>query len=312
MQNWYIRITEENRDELLKWWEDKVDLGDHGDYREPRINEYIMSENPEDNSYYWSQQDTDKYCLYWKKDYELITLEQFRKITNPTQVKTHPEKWYIIATKENFNELNAWRKTVASSNYKDFEINHSLLSKHPNDTSYYYGGSVDRLRLDSDFKDYQEITLEQFRQITNSPMSETTAIQISRNLLNEYYEASTNGQKAFLSEHFKLDGSTTVGAIRKLYDIACSEWKLKIKANHPDCFEPESKEFDFGKYVAKGSKCILKANAGEELGLGNDFIQVRVDKYSTHYHKGFYLSSEYNWELITDNKNEIVLVPTKK
>jgi len=229
MQNWYIRITKENRDELLKWWEDKVGKSDYG---APKINQYLMSENPEDDSYYWSQQDTDKYGLDWKRDYELITLEQFRKITNPS-----PKQ---------------------------------------------------------------------------DPMSETTAIQISRNLLNEYYEASTNGQKAFLSEHFKLDGSTTVGAIRKLYDIACSEWKLKIKANHPDCFEPESKEFDFGKYVAKGSKCILKANAGEELGLCNNFIQIRVDHHSDYYHKGFYLDSEYNWELITDNKNEIVLVPTKK
>ena len=231
----------------------------------------------------------------------------------------HPEKWYIIVTKGNYDELNAWRKTVASSNYKDFEINHSLLSNHPNDTSYYYGGHVDRLRLDPDFNDYQEITLEQFRKITNTdPMSETTsisettAIQISRNLLNEYYEASTNGQKAYLSDHFKLDGSTTVGAIHGLYAIACDEWKSKIKANHPDCFEPESKEFDFGKYVANNSKCILKANAGEELGLSDSFIQIRVDRYSDYYHKGFYLDGEYNWELITDNKNEIVLVPTKK
>ena len=305
MQNWYIKITEENRDELVKWWEDKVGKSDYG---APKINQYLMSENPEDDSYYWSQQDTDKYGLDWKQNYELITLEQFRKIT---QMK-HPEKWYIVATEENFNELNAWRKTVAESCHNGFSIGNPLLSKHVGDNSYYYGASVDRLRSDSSYNDYQEITLEQFRQITSlKPMSETTAIQISRNLLNDYYEASTNSQKEYLSEHFKLNGWTTIGAIRGLYELACDGWKPTIKANHPDCFEPESKEFDFGKYVAKNSKCILKANANE-LGLGYDFIQIRVDKYSDYYHKGFYLDGEYNWELVTDNKNIIVLVPTKK
>ena len=309
MQNWYIKITEENRDELVKWWEDKVGKSDYG---APKINQYLMSENPEDDSYYWSQQDTDKYGLYWKKDYELITLEQFRKITNPTQVKTHPEKWYIIATKENYDELSAWRKTAASSKWNNFKIGHSLLSKHPSDSSYYYGNPIEHLKSDPAMSDYQEITLEQFRQITSlKPMSETTPIQISRKLLNEYYEASTISQKEYLSEHFKLNGWTTIGAIRVLYELACSEWKPTIKANHPDCFEPESKEFNFENYVAKNSKCILKANANE-LGLGYDFIQIRVDKYSDYYHKGFYLDGEYNWELITDNKNEIVLVPTKK
>jgi len=227
----------------------------------------------------------------------------------------HPEKWYIVATKENFNELNAWREEKSStpSKYSGFRVGNPLLSKHINDNSYYYGNSIDRLKLDSDYDDYQEITLEQFRQITNSkPVSETTAIQISRNLLNEYYEAATTPQKEYLSEHFKLSGWTTIGAIRGLYDVACNDWKTKIKANHPNCFEPKSKEFDFGDYVAKNSKCILKAHAGEELGLGYDFIEVRVDRCSDYYHKGFYLNSKYNWELITDNENQKVLVPTKK
>ena len=225
----------------------------------------------------------------------------------------HPKKWYIVATEENFNELNAWRKTVAESFHSSFEIGNPLLSKHLGDDSYYYGASVDRFKSDPDYKEYQEITLEQFRQITGSKsISETTAIQINRNLLNEYYEASTIAQKEYLSEHFKLNGCTTVGAIRGLYNLACDGWKPKIKANHPDCFEPESKEFDFGSYTAKNSKYILKADVEGELGLCDDFIQVRVDRGSNYYHKGFYLSNKYNWELITDNKNEIVLVPTKK
>lgn len=225
----------------------------------------------------------------------------------------HPEKWYIVATKENFNELNAWRKTVAESRYNCFSIDNPLLSKHLGDASYYYGGSVDSLKSHPNYNDYQEITLEQFRQITNSkPVSETTAIQICRNLLNEYYEASTTAQKEYLSEHFKLSGWTTIGAIRRLYDLACSEWKPKIKANHPDCFEPESKEFNFKKYVKNNNSGILKDGIGDELGLSNSFIQIRCNEESDYCYKGFYLDIKYNWELVTDNRDQIILVPTKK
>ena len=225
----------------------------------------------------------------------------------------HPEKWYIVATEENFNELNAWRKTVAESSHNNFEIGNPLLSKHLGDDSYYYGASIYRFKSDPDFKDYQEITLEQFRQITNSkPMSETTAIQINRKLLNEYYEASTIAQKEYLSEHFKLSGWTTIGAIRGLYELACDGWKPKIKANHPDCFEPESKEFNFGKYYQNNGCYILKDGIGGELGLSNTFIQIRSGGDPNYHHKGFWLDNKYNWELVTDNENAIVLVPTKK
>jgi hypothetical protein len=308
MKNWYIAITEENESELLEWWNDNVSNG----CRPPCVGEYLMSKNPKDNSCFWSKIDTDHHGLNWQQEYELITLEQFRQITNSNKMK-HPEKWYIVATKENHTELNAWRKTVSGTTYNNFSIDHPLLSNHPGDNSYYYGGSVDSLRSNSDYNDYQEITLEQFRQITNSkPMSETTAIQISRNLLNEYYEASTNVQKEYLSEHFKLNGWTTVRAIRGLYDIACEGWKPKIKANHPDCFEPESKEFDFGKYYKNNDPNILKDDIGNTLGLSNNFIQIRCSEDSNYCYKGFYLDMKYNWELVTDNRGEIVLVPTKK
>lgn len=80
---------------------------------------------------------------------------------------SHPEKWYIVATEDNYDELNAWRQTVATSYLDSFKIGHCLLSDHPGDSSYFYGGSVNGLRRNSDFDDYQEITIEQFRAITN-------------------------------------------------------------------------------------------------------------------------------------------------
>ena len=113
---------------------------------------------------------------------------------------SHPEKWYIVATEDNYDELNAWRQTVATSYLNSFVIDHPLLSEHPGDTSYYYGGSVDSLRCNSDFDGYQEITIEQFRAITNTkPM--TKSIQIPHSLLIEYYEASTTPQKEYLRMH---------------------------------------------------------------------------------------------------------------
>jgi len=307
MKNWYIKITEENHSELLEWWNDNVSksMG----YDPPCVGEYLMSKNPKDNSCYWSKTDTDHHSLNWQQQYELITLEQFREITNSNKMK-HPEKWYIVATKDNYDELKAWRQTVATSYLGSFRIGHPLLSKHPMDNSYYYGGDVDSLRCDSSYDYYKEITLEQFRQITNQkPM--TKSIKISRELLNEYYDAATTPQREYLSEHFKLDGTTTDEAIRGLYEMACSKWKPKIKANHPDCFPEDSKYFDFSKHTNQyGCDSIVSSDVAHSLGLCRNFIQVRCSdtKYSD---RAFYLTGEYNWELVR-NGTDMVLIPTKK
>jgi len=130
-------------------------------------------------------------------------------------MNTLPTKWYIGVTEENRDELDRWRQRVATS-HRDNELranDHVILSRHLEDGSCYYANNVKDLREHEDYQDYEEITIEQFRQITNQkPM--TKSIKISRDLLNEYYEASTSGQKAYLTEHFKLDGTTTEEAIQ--------------------------------------------------------------------------------------------------
>lgn len=303
MKNWYIAITEENCSELLEWWNGSE--GKSTGCRPPLVGEYLMSKNPKDNSCYWTKSDTDSYGLNWQQEYELITLEQFRQITNPL-----PEHWYIVATEDNYIELEAWRRTVASSYLDLFRIGHPLLSEHPKDDSYYYGGSVNSLRCDSDYDHYKPITLEQFRQITNSkPMSKT--IQISRTLLNEYFDAATMSQKDYLTKHFKLDGTTTDEAIRGLYELACNTWKPKIKANHPECFPEDSKYFDFSKHTnLHGCDSIVLGNVAESLGLCKNFIQVRFGSLENN-DRSFYLTGDYNWELINEG-GEMVLIPTKK
>jgi hypothetical protein len=186
------------------------------------------------------------------------------------------------------------------------------MSDHPHDESKYYGGSVAEC-LDN-YPQFVEITLEQFRQITNSNQTQTTmskSIQISRKLLNEYYDAATPEQKAYLTEHFKLDGSTTIKAIRGLHDMACEGWKPKIKKNHPDCFPKESKYFDFSEHVSNKSKFIISEDVCKSLGLRKDFIHVRNSDNPELHHRSFYLSNSYNWELKFDG-DAMVLIPTKK
>jgi hypothetical protein len=146
------------------------------------------------------------------------------------------------------------------------------------------------------------------------------SIQISRDLLNAYYDAATTPQKEYLTKYFKLDGTTTEEAIRGLHDIACEGWKPKIKKNHPDCFPEDSKYFDFSNHAKQGDNRVVSADVGESLGLtegSGGFIQVRNNSCNPEtHHQSFYLSSYYNWELVQDGTESgrpvMVLIPTKK
>lgn len=230
-------------------------------------------------------------------------------------MNTLPTKWYIEVTEKNQEELNRWRKKVATE-YRDHTISvgNTLLSMHSRDGSYYYTRDARAVRNIEEYKDYEEITIEQFRQITNSTQKPMTkSIQITRDILNQYYDAATPPQRAHLTEHFKLDGTTTDEAIRGLYEMACSTWKPRIKKNHPECFSEDSKYFDFSAYVSeRGNYGIVDGDVAESLGINFDFIQVMHNPKNEKIHyRSFYLDSEYNWALIEDG-GDTVLVPTKK
>jgi hypothetical protein len=312
-KKWYIPVTEENHAELQTWWRKQALKSGWTSSPDTCLRKdiFLLSKHPTDSSYYWcgpKESLTDR-C----PSYQEITLEQFREITNP-----HPEYWCIEANEENFKELYAWWRNNAHERYTHFQVGYTLVSDHPNDESKYYGGSIANC-LD-DYPQFAEITLEQFRQITNSNQTQTTMtkqIQISRELLNEYYEAATSPQKAYLSEHFKLDGRTTDEAIRGLHELACSTWKPKIKKNHPDCFPEDSKHFDFSKHANKPGqeKRIVSEDVCKSLGLDDDyfgFIQIRNHPGNPQTHnRSFYLDNDYNWELKRDD-DAMVLIPTKK
>lgn len=235
-------------------------------------------------------------------------------------MNTLPTKWYIGVTEENRDELDRWRQKVATSHRGNtLRANeHTLLSEHFTDGSHYYANPVKDVREHEDYQDYEEITIEQFRQITSqnqAPMSKS--IQISRDLLNEYYNAATIPQKEYLTEHFKLDGTTTEEAIRGLHDMACSKWQPRIRKNHPECFPEGSKCFDFSNRLEEhGSKGLVSDDVVESLGIRRDFIQIRRSDNPKINARSFYLTTDYNWELVKDgieSGGEVwVLIPTKK
>ena len=312
-QNWLIEVTEENQKELDRWRQQVATSHREGMLC---VGYTLLSSHHHDGSHYYSTSPSAlRRVEPYYNNYQEITLEQFRQITNPNLMNTLPTKWYIQATKENHEELNSWRRknatTYLSSGY--FKVGYTLLSEHHSDKSCYYADDADEVRGRSEYKDYQEITLEQFRQITNSTQKPMTkSIRISRELLNEYYDAATTPQREYLAEHFKLDGTTTDEAIRGLHDLACSTWKPRIKKNHPECFEDE-KYFDFS---AMADEAIVEPKVAQALGLSERFIEVRNGSNPKLQYRSFYLSTEYNWELVNDNAEGgtpvMVLIPTKK
>jgi len=306
-EKWYIPLTDDNYDEVKSWWLKQAEKSGWGGRTLPH-DVLVLSEHPWDFSHYWG---TPTGFSVQLPEYQKITLEQFREITNP-----HPKKWCIEITANNHIELNAWRRKVATTHrHVTLPPRFTILSNHEYDGSYYYSNNIQSLKQEKYYRDYQEITLEQFRQITNStPIPMPKTIQISRQLLNEYYDAATTPQKEYLIEHFKLDGTTTDEAIRELHAMACERWKPRIKKNHPDCFPEESKYFDFSGL--EGS-IIASNETADKLGMYRGFIQVRNNEANPETHnRSFYLSSRYNWELKHDGSEDgklvYVLIPTKK
>ena len=309
-QKWYIPVNENNFAELEAWWKQHTQ---HTGWPKLPHSSLLLSEHPDDDSYFWGGSEESLNNAY--PSYQKITLEEFRVIANSL-----PEHWYIKATEENIEELNRWRlskRTIDAQQWDSrFVPGATLLSKHPeeDDGSYFW---LKHSNWAIKHPEYKPITIEQFRQITNStsnpkPMTkpEVKTIQISRTLLNQYYDAATVEQREYIINHFKLDGTTTDKAIRELHDLACKDWKPKIKANHPDCFPEDSKYFDFSKYVDQhGCNGIVSSNVADSLGLCKNFIQVRGSSTKTNL-RAFYLTSEYNWELIKEG-GATVLIPTK-
>ena len=142
---------------------------------------------------------------------------------------------------------------------------------------------------------------------SKSDIKQLDVIQISRHLLNKYYDVSTDTQKQYINDNFKIDGTTTVDAIIGLEKIACTNWKPIIRENHPECFPKP--EFDFSEYHKKFGTVILSKEKYELLGFEESPIQIR--NWGEYKDKGFYLSNDVEWKLVEEQGAQI-LVPIKK
>lgn len=227
-------------------------------------------------------------------DKQQLTKSEFLQLINEDEFVL-PENWCVKCVGDHtlYPELYEWRRTLT-----DYT------------TAWEFGGFMNSkgfiLNL-AKLNDSTEITYDQFIEYIYNPkfkqtntMDKNKQIKIDRQLLNHYYECATMSQRQYISDNFKIDGTTTVGAIVGLHDIACSNWKPKIKENHPECFEAEKFDLsDFKDYRYKGKRMIER-------------IQVNTDDL---FHQGFWLNDgDFTWELKKSKgiKGGMLLIPKRK
>lgn len=86
----------------------------------------------------------------------------------------------------------------------------------------------------------------------------------------------------------------------------CSTAKAVFTVLFPEVFE-ENKYFDLSKFT----RFPFSQEASQSAGFTtNSFFQVRAE--GPYAEKGFYLSNQYNWELVKEADDTLCLVPTKK
>jgi hypothetical protein len=120
---------------------------------------------------------------------------------------------------------------------------------------------------------------------------------------------------------------------KKIYDVACSNWKDKLSTWAGEHMFKDKLEFTHGQI-----KMMLDASTREQLPIvkevfheykeeekelnlremefdgevfdrGGNHAMVSICMYDS---KSFYLNQEYNWHLSTNTSGETILTPTKK
>ena len=97
-----------------------------------------------------------------------------------------PKDWYIEVTEENLEELDAWRKSVASYyKYAELKSGWFVLSKHYSDESYVWafnGIGREKYLLEL-HPNHQKIDLETFRKITGSTPKSVNEIPVTAEIV---------------------------------------------------------------------------------------------------------------------------------
>jgi len=160
-EKWYTEVTSDILELAEKWQKSKVPI--NSTWRTPYVGEFLLYPFLHDNSYFYTRNPSD-YNDY--SEYEMISSEEFKRLV--LGINELPTKWCIEVTKDNFDILTSWQNKVCSPTFIGvIRIGDTLLSKHSDDNSYYYGSGINYLLGDERYADYVEITLEQFKEITN-------------------------------------------------------------------------------------------------------------------------------------------------
>jgi hypothetical protein len=213
-----------------------------------------------------------------------------------------------IAFIVNVQQHPSFNKTVIygieSEDGKDYIMSEYALQKVKSGSDF----DIDKETYSIKLKDMVELftSYDKKEELVNE-INSSDVIKISRKHLNEYYDYLNTTQRNFINDNFKVDGTTTIGALIELEKIASNSLKPVIRLNHPEYFPKP--EFDFSNYVKKYNSDIFTTEQFKLLGFNESPIEIR--SCGEYKNKGFYLNSEVKWELIKEN-NAQLLVPIKK
>jgi len=193
---------------------------------------------------------------------------------------------------------------IESEDGKDYIMSEYALEKVELGSDF----DIDKKSYSIKLKDMVELftSYDKKAELLNE-INPSDVIKISRKHLNEYYDYLNTTQRNFINDNFKVDGTTTIGALIELEKIASNSLKPVIRKNHPECFPKP--EFDFSEYKKTYSSDIFSKEQYKLLGFKESPIQIR--NHGEYHNKGFYLSGEVEWKLEEEYGSQI-LVQIKK
>jgi hypothetical protein len=220
------------------------------------------------------------YCVTNKK--VNITLSELEGILKGDTF-TLPEMWCIEVTDENIDVLGKWRSDGTLLNRHIGWYLHTPM----NNSNGYNKVSKDN--------DYTEITFEQFKTYV-----------LKQNNMNTNTISRTD--------------------LGKIHNIACNTWKTKLEklgSRNPfsGTIELTQSELDeMFKAATSDQRPVLVSIFGEQSNSvdltgfkfddGSSMLAVRG--FGEYKNKGFYLDEKYNWEIVKDSFDHLVLIPTRK
>lgn len=228
--------------------------------------------------------------------------------------KELPEKWFMVCTKENQDVANEWRKNIATE-IKDYKvpIDNLFLSKHIEDYTYFFSGTIKTFKANDDFKEYQEITFEQFKKHVLKENKTMSSIQrtISAKQAQEIIDnISTNcaWKETLINKYgrdilFNIPITINEKQYKAGFDAATSEQKQLLLSI---IGEPHNTEINLFKKTGIYDLEPYMTDGGHSYSL------ISIRSFGEYENKAFYLNNDFEWSIKKDNHNELCLIPKHK